>query len=141
MTDCIDGALARSLGMVSDLGGLLDPIADKVLLVATYACLTFMYYPFTLIPGWFLWLVILHEIILALGALYVNVIQKRGLIKPTILGKRTSFIQVLFMSWLLLCVWCGILPAGPYYSMLMLIICARVMVLWQYASYIHKGQQ
>lgn len=65
VTDIIDGALARSLHLESELGGFLDPLADKALLVSTYACLAITHFPFTFIPAWFLWLVIIHEGVLS----------------------------------------------------------------------------
>lgn len=42
-TDIVDGFIARKFNMVSDLGKILDPIADKVTQIAVIICLTFKY--------------------------------------------------------------------------------------------------
>ena len=45
VTDYVDGHLARSRNLITDLGRLLDPLADKLLLVATFVPMYFMMAP------------------------------------------------------------------------------------------------
>ena len=132
-TDIIDGAVARSLNATSQLGAFLDPVADKILLLSCYACLTYNHFPFNMIPGWFLILVIINELILIAGSFYLGFLKKSVAIKPTQAGKMASFIQVLFIGWLFMCGWARSVPQGPLFLLLMLILCVRMWVLIQYS--------
>ena len=138
VTDVIDGAIARGWGMESALGGILDPIADKILFIGTYAGLALSKIsPFILIPSWFLSMVIVHEMILIAGALYLQTQTTNGMLKPTLLGKRASFVQVLFIGWLFLCSLLSLVPLALFYSILFLIVCARLCTLMHYASLLY----
>ena len=65
VTDWFDGYLARKLGQSSVLGAILDPLADKVLLISSYVSLTLL----GLIPVTLLFLVILRDLVIVTGAL------------------------------------------------------------------------
>jgi cardiolipin synthase (CMP-forming) len=65
-TDWVDGYLARRLGQVSELGKLLDPLADRLaLIVAVIAGLVA-----DVLPAWFAWALIVREVLIGLGAIY-----------------------------------------------------------------------
>lgn len=134
LTDIMDGALARSWQATSQLGAFLDPLADKALLVSCYASLTYNYFPFNMIPGWFLVIVALNELILIAGSFYVGFFRGGTTIKPSHSGKMASFIQVLFIAWLFMCAWAQAIPQGVVFLLLMLILCVRAWVLFQYSS-------
>lgn len=140
LTDIIDGALARSLHAESELGATLDPLADKALLISCYACLTYNYFPFNMIPAWFLITVVFNECILVGGSLYLGLLRNGIAIKPTRLGKVASFVQILFIGWLFMCGGAHTVPLGLFYCMLTLILCVRATVLLQYSSILYyKG--
>lgn len=64
LTDYIDGYLARRFGAVSDFGKLLDPIADKILVMAALVMLVAqrsMMYGESWVPGWMVVLVLARE--------------------------------------------------------------------------------
>lgn len=65
VSDGLDGFLAKHFHWESRLGSILDPIADKLLLVASFATLAWLGF----LPLWLLWLVLARDIIIVLGGL------------------------------------------------------------------------
>ena len=63
VSDGLDGFLAKHYGWQSRLGGLLDPMADKILLVSSYVSLALL----GLIPVWLMLLVILRDLVIVTG--------------------------------------------------------------------------
>ena len=88
-TDAADGYFARKRGEVTTLGILLDPIADKLLISATFIALVEM----GLVPGWMVVIIIGREFtVLGLR----NIASAEGLIIPaSALGKTKMVLQVL----------------------------------------------
>lgn len=84
LSDCIDGYIARTFNQVSKLGQILDPIADRLLIVCSTLALAFA----KIIPWWGLALVVLRDVIMAIlivilaqfdyGPLPVNFMGKTG---------------------------------------------------------------
>ncbi len=65
ITDYFDGLIARAFGNVSDFGKLMDPIADKILVISTLVMLVAIRDPIygdSWIPAWMVVLVIVREI-------------------------------------------------------------------------------
>lgn len=90
LTDALDGTLARLLKCQTKLGAFLDPIADKLLLVTSFVSLAF----FNLIPGWLAVIVISRDFIILLGIAIMTLISIPYEIKPAIVGKMTTVLQV-----------------------------------------------
>ena len=84
LSDCIDGYIARTFNQVSKLGQILDPVADRLLIVCSTLALVFA----KIIPWWALALVVLRDAIMAIlivilaqydyGPLPVNFMGKTG---------------------------------------------------------------
>lgn len=68
-TDWIDGYLARRLNQVSELGKLLDPLADRIAVVAALIGGLISGY----LPAWFAWVLLVREAVVGVGALVVAV--------------------------------------------------------------------
>ncbi|MBF0569380.1 MAG: CDP-alcohol phosphatidyltransferase family protein [Candidatus Omnitrophica bacterium] len=98
ITDVIDGFIARHFRQKTKAGSILDPLADKVLFLATLLCLYKIGGEFHWPGRMPLWLVVAfftRDTLLLIGGLLVEV--KRGFIeiKPNIWGKLTAFLQVI----------------------------------------------
>ena len=71
ITDVADGFLARRYSWTSDIGKLLDPLADKLMQIAAIICL----YLRELIPAWLIMTIVAKELLMIAGA---TLILKRG---------------------------------------------------------------
>jgi cardiolipin synthase len=97
VTDLLDGWLARLLNQKSDFGALLDPIADKVMLLTTLTFLALTH----LLPMWLLWLVLLRDAVILAGAIAYRRLTGGLKITPIFSGKLTIAMEFVLVSWVL----------------------------------------
>ena len=134
ITDLLDGYLARILNQETYLGKALDPLADKLLIVAVFTSLAFINSPSFLIPKWFVLLVLTRELAILLGSLFIIKTKVKFEIQPTIWGKLTTFFQLLFISWLFVCKFFDWAPAKTYFVLLMFLAGFSIMAFFQYVK-------
>jgi cardiolipin synthase len=89
-SDAFDGWLAKRYGWQTRLGGLLDPVADKMLLVASFVGLWMAGSS----PGWLTVLVIVRDVVIVSGAVAYNAIIGPIEGDPTLLSKATTAWQI-----------------------------------------------
>jgi cardiolipin synthase (CMP-forming) len=96
-TDWVDGWLARRLGQVSRIGELLDPIADRLYILATLVALTVR----EIVPWPFTVALLARELVLLAG---VGVLRRHGYGPPPVhfLGKTATFVLLAALPVLLL---------------------------------------
>jgi len=96
VTDALDGYIARKRNEITRLGTILDPIADKSLMLASLIVLTRPSMPELdpQFPVWFTLIVISRDSILILGSFLVNFIHSHVEIKPRILGKASTALMM-----------------------------------------------
>ena len=97
LTDGLDGFLARILHQKSKIGAILDPIADKALLASSYITLAIT----GKVPNWLAVTVISRDLIIVFGVLVFLLFHTRVEIKPTVLSKVTTLIQLLTIFFVL----------------------------------------
>jgi cardiolipin synthase len=97
LSDLLDGWLARRYGWQSEFGGVADPLADKLLMVASYLTLAALGY----LPWWLVLLVILRDVALVIGGLIYHFRFSRFEALPTQLSRFNTFCQV-FLMWFVL---------------------------------------
>lgn len=93
-TDWIDGYLARRLDQVTEVGKMLDPIADR-LAVAVAVVLGLIV---GVLPAWFGWAIIIREIVIGMGAAYG---WSKGVRRLDVrwLGKTATFLLYFAVTW------------------------------------------
>lgn len=93
ISDGLDGFLAKHYGWQSRLGGLLDPLADKVLLVSCFLSLGWLGF----LPVWLVLLVILRDLVIVTGALVYNFTIAEVEAEPSLISKFNTLIQILLV--------------------------------------------
>jgi len=91
VTDLLDGYIARRRGSQTRLGAFLDPLADKLLLTASFVTLTYL----RMLPFWITAVVVSRDLFLTLGAVLVHMMGGRIHPSPTRAGKLSTFFQIL----------------------------------------------
>lgn len=90
VSDALDGALARIRGERTPLGAFLDPLADKLLLVATFVTYTALGW----IPLWIFIAVLSRDMLIVMGWAIVYILTGNAKIQPRLLGKITTASQM-----------------------------------------------
>jgi cardiolipin synthase (CMP-forming) len=92
-SDGIDGYIARHYNQKSRLGVVLDPLADKGLLLAAIVTLSFSNWAYEF-PLWFPVLVIARDIVIVAGAFVLHFMNGTVKVKPSWTGKVATFLQM-----------------------------------------------
>ncbi|MBE1158808.1 CDP-alcohol phosphatidyltransferase family protein [Dyella acidiphila] len=98
VSDGLDGFLARHYGWQSRLGGMLDAIADKLLLVACFVILAWRGEA----PAWLAAIVCGRDLWIAAGAVLWRVLVGRIQPQPSLLSKACTLLQILYLLCVLL---------------------------------------
>lgn len=93
ISDGLDGFLAKRFDWRSRLGGLLDPLADKLLLVSTFVTLTYM----TLVPVWLTAVVISRDFVIVSGGLIYQAVVAPVQPEPSRASKLNTGAQLFFI--------------------------------------------
>jgi cardiolipin synthase len=95
VTDGLDGLVARAFNQKTPLGAILDPMADKLLLVTAFVVLTMQSFTKTPpIPFWLTATVISRDVFIVLGALVINMTTGFSNFRPSVPGKLNTFVQI-----------------------------------------------
>lgn len=98
LSDLLDGILARKLNQETDLGRLLDPVADKFLITTLFATLAYL----KDIPVWVCALVLGRDLFIGIGVLYLRRLNLKILYPPMWISKVNTFLQLLLVFLILL---------------------------------------
>jgi CDP-diacylglycerol--glycerol-3-phosphate 3-phosphatidyltransferase len=133
LTDALDGYLARKRGEITRLGSILDPIADKALMLSGLILLTKPAIPDfePRIPLWFTVLVISRDVFLVAGASLIRFFAREVHIKPHITGKLSTVMQVVVIAWAL--------AKGDQSGLTLLVIMAGFFTASSWAIYLRDG--
>jgi len=94
VSDAVDGFLAKRFNMTSELGALLDPLADKALLVSIYVSLGV----WGEIPRWLVILVVSRDIMIVSAVIVSWLFDKPVAMKPLMVSKLNTVVQVAFAA-------------------------------------------
>ncbi len=100
-SDGIDGYIARRYNQRSRLGRLLDPLADKGLMLSGIITLSLTPWPWYF-PLWFPILVVTRDLMLIAGAFLINHVSGHVEVQPHWTGKVATVFQMCAIGWILL---------------------------------------
>ncbi len=95
ITDLLDGFIARKFKQKTKLGAMLDPMADKLLLSASFLLLTFPKNLTVAIPLWLAIMVFSRDIFIVVSAVAVALTTGFTKFEPSIYGKGSTFVQII----------------------------------------------
>ena len=130
-SDGLDGYLAKRFNWTSRLGALMDPLADKLLLISSFITLGWM----NLIPLWLVGVVILRDLVIVGGALVYNFRIERLEAAPSMVSKLNTVAQILLV---LAVMFSAAVQPLPYLWMDVLLYCVLVTTLWSGFDYVWR---
>ena len=123
VSDAVDGFLAKRFNMTSELGALLDPLADKALLVSIYIALGL----WGAMPHWIVILVVSRDIMIVAAVIVSWLFDKPVAMKPLMVSKLNTVAQVAFAALVLASLSFGFTPT-PYDLILMFLVTVFTLV-------------
>ena len=99
LTDILDGTLARRMNVRSRLGALLDPAADKTLMICGFLYYTFATgFPRIAIPGWLTFAVFIRDLLIVIFAYFMYTRIRISRFPPSLAGKASTLLQAVTLA-------------------------------------------
>ena len=143
LTDAIDGWLAKHFHWESWIGGILDPIADKLMLIGCFIALGMV----GAHPEWLTWLVVGRDIVIVAGAVAYHNLIGRISGEPTLLSKLNTCVQIVYVVLQLvnLTTWIefphGLVTASIYITAALVVVSGLQYVIIWTAKAAHTRKQ
>jgi cardiolipin synthase (CMP-forming) len=103
LCDGVDGYVARHYNQQSELGAILDPLADKLLLVSGIVVLSFDHAPYLgSVPLWLTGTIIGRDTLILIGLLLIRLVVGKVKVRPRIIGKVATVLQMIVVLWIML---------------------------------------
>ena len=101
--DGVDGYIARRYNQKSELGAILDPLADKLLLVSAIVTLSFNHAAdLGQIPLWLTGTILGRDLLLLIGIAVIRLTVGKVVVRPRVMGKIATVLQMIVVIWILL---------------------------------------
>ncbi len=100
--DGVDGYIARRYNQKSELGAILDPLADKLLLLSSIILLSLDKPNLRSLPTWLAGTIIGRDVLLVIGLVVIQMTVGKVKVRPRILGKFATVLQIICVAWILL---------------------------------------
>src|SRR5438105_3432207 len=136
VSDGLDGYVARRYNQRSSLGVILDPIADKGLLLSGIITLSISNWSqvdpdYGRFPVWFPVLVITRDAVILVGAVVLYLLNGKVQVKPNWTGKVATVLQMIAIAWVMLQL--------RFIPLLAVVICAGLFTLISGGVYVLDG--
>jgi cardiolipin synthase len=136
VSDGLDGYIARRYNQRSSLGVILDPIADKGLLLSGIITLSISNWSqidpeYGRFPVWFPVLVITRDAVILVGAVVLYLLNGKVQVKPNWTGKIATVLQMIAIAWVMLQL--------RFIPLLVIVICTGLFTLLSGVVYVLDG--
>lgn len=122
ISDAVDGFIAKRFGLRSRVGAVLDPVADKALLVSVYVTLGAI----GILPSWLVILVVFRDVLIVGGVLTLYVLGEDVVIRPLFVSKANTTAQIVLAAAVLLHAAYGV-PGERTVAMLVWLVAASTV--------------
>jgi len=93
LTDAVDGYLARRFHWISRFGAMVDPLADKLLMMSSFFVLAYL----DQIPIWLLAIVLIRDAVIVTGGVCYHFLIGQYEFKPRLLSRVNTFLQIILI--------------------------------------------
>jgi cardiolipin synthase len=93
VSDGLDGFLAKRFGWTSELGKILDPLADKLLLISVFVIATSL----ELVPWWLTLAAVTRDVMIILGAIALRIWSGPLQGRPSVMSKVNTLLQLVYL--------------------------------------------
>ncbi|MFL5259400.1 MAG: CDP-alcohol phosphatidyltransferase family protein [Hyphomicrobiales bacterium] len=139
VSDAVDGILARRLNLRTELGGYLDPLADKLLLVSIYVTLGFQ----RQLPAWLVILVASRDIMIVGAVILSWLMDKPISVKPLMVSKANTVAQIMLAGIVLAVLGFGLavepLLAAGYIAVAALTVASVAFYMVEWVGHMANG--
>lgn len=97
ISDALDGYIAKTFHCQSKFGAILDPIADKVLIVSVVVMLAVN----EVLPFWLLLVVVFRDLLIVGGWVLLTLLNTEVTIRPSLISKANTVVQILLLLMLI----------------------------------------
>lgn len=138
-SDALDGWLARRQGGGNKVGAVLDPIADKALMVSMYVTLAAIH----VLPDWLAILIVFRDVMIVGGVLMLFLLGHPPVIHPLRISKLNTLLQIALVAFALLLSFAHGLPAplstlildGLIWAVTLCTLASGAMYVWNVARH------
>lgn len=128
LTDAVDGYLARRFQWISRFGAMVDPVADKLLMISTFLTLGLI----GIIPWWLIVMVVARDVIIVAGGVIYHFLIGEYEFAPSKLSKLNTFLQIILIILLMLHIGFQWLPWSWLNALMIGVFCTSALSLGHY---------
>ncbi|MEM9443171.1 MAG: CDP-alcohol phosphatidyltransferase family protein [Pseudomonadota bacterium] len=123
LSDALDGYIAKTFNQSTDLGTILDPLADKALLDGIYIALALAGH----LPIWLALLVVGRDVMIVAGVILIRRRDRVFRVRPLITGKLNTFSQIVLAA-MALAIWADIVDVSHLLQPMIGLVAAMTLI-------------
>ncbi len=123
LSDALDGYIAKTFKQITDLGAILDPLADKALLDGIYIALALSGH----LPVWLALLVVGRDFMIVAGVILIRRRDPVFRVRPLVAGKLNTFVQIVLAA-MALAIWADIADVSHLLQPMIGLVAAMTLI-------------